>query len=859
MQLFFVNRLTAAGFVAALAALIATGVVSLQIPAKQSESKRWVDHTHEVIQELEGISSNVKDAETGQRGYLITGDERYLEPYEAAIAQIDAQLQQLKTLTVDNPTQQRWYELLERQIDARLGLIEKTIALRQTKGFQPAVQVVLSGEGKRRMDSIRQVIAQMKQEENRLLARRTQDYAANAQTTKQILLLLLGGNLALVCLVFYLVNRDLGKRQQVERELRESEQRLMNAILEAPFPAMIHAEDGEVIQINQSWQELTGYQHAEIPTIADWTQKAYGERKEFVKADREKLYGLNSRLAEGEYVVTTNTGEARTWDFSSAPLGKLPDGRRTVLSMAVDVTARSQTEAALRDSEIKFKRIVESNMVGIVFWNTSGGITEANNAFLRIVGYTQEDIQLGNVRWQDMTPPEYQHLDRKALAEVAANGVCTPFEKEYIRKDGSRISVMLGAAILDGCQDRGVGFVLDITETKQLEARLRQQAEELTAANRMKDEFLAVVSHEIRNPLNSILGWAELLLNRKLDEKTVVRATETIHRSAKMQAQMIEDLLDISRIARGKIQLNVDPVDLVSLISAAVDRARPAAQKKQIEILELNSLESLTVCGDSNRLQQVFGNLISNAIKFTPQGGQIAIELESRDSSVCIRVSDTGCGISAEFLPYIFDRFRQGGDKHARSHGGLGLGLAIVRQLVELHGGTIQAESLGTGQGATFTVNLPLIAANESAKIGDETEREAPSLQGLHVLAVDDQVDTLELLKAILEDYGARVTTVASSAEALDAIARSRFDILLSDISMPQEDGYTLIRKVRTLEAEQGSQQIPAAAITANAREEDRTQALSAGFQLHLPKPINPEELVAVVARLSGRSLQSNT
>ncbi|MEH2280199.1 MAG: AAA family ATPase [Nostoc sp.] len=375
------------------------------------------------------------------------------------------------------------------------------------------------------------------------------------------------------------------------------------------------------------------------------------------------------------------------------------------------------------------------------------------------------------------------------------------------------------------------------------------------AANRIKDEFLAVLSHELRTPLNPILGWAKLMQSRKLDQATTARALETIERNAKLQTQLIEDLLDVSRILQGKLNLNFDRINLGSVIEAAIETVRLAAEAKSIQIQTILESGVGEVLGDANRLQQVIWNIFSNAIKFTPIGGQVKIKLEQVASQVQIRVTDTGKGIAPEFLPYVFDYFRQADGATTRRFGGLGLGLAIVRHLVELHGGTVQAESLGEGKGATFTVRLPYLQ-DESKKIKDAKDNsslvaaQSSPLSGLEILVVDDDADMREFLPFMLEQYGATVTVAASAIEALTALSQSQPNLMISDIGMPEMDGYMLMRQVRSLEPEQGGT-IPAIALTAYAGEMDHQQAIAAGFQQHISKPVDPEKLVKAIVSLS--------
>jgi signal transduction histidine kinase/DNA-binding response OmpR family regulator len=411
----------------------------------------------------------------------------------------------------------------------------------------------------------------------------------------------------------------------------------------------------------------------------------------------------------------------------------------------------------------------------------------------------------------------------------------------------------------------------EVTERKQAEEErskllVREQAAraEAEAANRTKDEFLATLSHELRTPLTAVLGWAHLLRSGKLTDETAANALETIERNARAQSQLIDDLLDVSRIITGKLSLDTRAIELGPIVEAAINSVRPAAQAKNIQLhADLNQATGL-VAGDASRLQQVVWNLFSNSIKFTPQNGRVNVRLKRSNSHAEITVSDTGQGISPEFLPHVFDRFRQADGTTTRTHGGLGLGLAIVRHLVELHGGTVHADSAGAGQGATFTVNLPLINTDvdyseaeraHSTPVDGETTASYSLLDGLRVLVVDDEVDTRDLIAAVLVRVGAEVQTASTAHEALQALERWVPDVLVSDIGMPDEDGYTLIKKVRELDAKQPGW-IPALALTAYASVEDRMRALSAGFQMHMTKPLDPAELVAVVASLCGRSVK---
>jgi PAS domain S-box-containing protein len=435
-----------------------------------------------------------------------------------------------------------------------------------------------------------------------------------------------------------------------------------------------------------------------------------------------------------------------------------------------------------------------------------------------------------------------------------------------VRRDGAERPIDdSGAPVRDGF-GTAVGVVVvfrDVTEHRQAEEErtyllgaeraARSRAE---ALNRSRDEFLATLSHELRTPLTAILGWARLLQTGGLDSATTRRAIETIERNARLQAQLIDDLLDVSRVVSGQVRLDVRPVDLVSVAQAVLEAFGPAADAKRIRVQAALDPGAGSVRGDAARLQQVVWNLVSNAIKFTPEGGEIEVVLSSQPERVTLQVRDTGIGISPEFLPHVFDRFSQEEGGTTRRRGGLGLGLAIVRHLVELHGGTVHAQSPGDGQGATFTVVLPghpAPGAMEPVRPDDEAALSPAALSGRRVLLVEDETDTRDLLATALARYGAAVTATASAAEALRLLDDRPPDVLVTDIAMPGMDGYELIRRVRA--AGSPGRDLPAVALTAYARPEDRERALAAGFQAHLPKPVDPAGLARAVAALAARRM----
>ncbi|MBW4646629.1 MAG: response regulator [Goleter apudmare HA4340-LM2] len=550
----------------------------------------------------------------------------------------------------------------------------------------------------------------------------------------------------------------------------------------------------------------------------------------------------------------------------------------------------------LRKSEARFRSLSACSPVGIFLTDIAGQCTYTNPRYQSIFGISAEK-SLGE-GWLRALNQADQKQVLKDLINSSRDG--TEHTQEFQIFTGKGVERWINIRSSPMLSDTGeiigyVGTVEDISDRKKAEeARaqyIHEQAslKEAEATNRMKDEFLATLSHELRTPLNSILGWSKLLRNRKLDEKAIARALETIERNAHLQEQLIEDILDVSRIIRGKLFLNSCPVNLVTIIETAVDTVRLQAEAKNIRFefvvtptLEHNSISPsspFTVIGDPDRLQQVVWNLLSNAIKFTPQDGRVEIRLstvmgEAKPQPAAqyaqIQVSDTGVGIKPDFLSHVFERFRQADGSTTRSQTGLGLGLAIVRHLVELHGGSVHADSPGEGLGATFTVKLPLAEVEknlsvEAASVNIETAEtididvnsslclnQAP-LDNVQVIVVDDDTDTRDFITIALQGSGAMVRAVASASEALAEIKQYLPDVLISDIGMPEEDGYTMMRKVRLLPPEQGGE-IPAIALTAYAREEDTQAALAAGFNLYAAKPVELTALINMVAKLARRN-----
>lgn len=700
------------------------------------------------------------------------------------------------------------------------------------------------------------------------------------------------------------VKRDVTERKRGEEALRRSEAELTDFFENAAIGLHWVGDDGTVLRVNQAELDLLGYSREEYVGhhIADF------------HVDQAAIEDILSRLQAGE-VLNDYSARLRCKDGSIKHVrinsSVFREQGRFVHTRCFtrDITNRRQTRRRLAlqyevtrilSESVDFiesaRRILQVTCKGLE-WDAGGLWAIDHNAqVLRCIDF------------YSASPTAVSEFEKCSRGMVFKKGEGLPgriWEKgasvriDYIAEDPNfpraavarqeGINSAFGFPILLGDEVLGV---LDFfsKEIRQLDDELlqlaasiggqigqftkRRRAEDERAellgreraaradaekANRLKDEFLATLSHELRTPLNAVIGWSRMLSSGRLDEDSATHAIEVIERNAWSQKQIIEDILDVSRVITGKLQLNLGPVDLVAVVDAALDAVRPAFEAKAINIETIIDAGLRIVPGDADRLQQVVWNLLSNAAKFTPSEGKVEVRLSYDNAHVQIQVSDSGPGIDPAFLPHVFERFRQADGTTTRTHGGLGLGLAIVRHLVELHGGIIAAENRTDGPGAIFTLKLrapsdelrPEALASAISAFKD-SESEPPSLENLHILVVDDERDTLDLVTMDLTQHGASVTGVTTAAEALRALEHSQFDLLISDIAMPETDGYALIRQVRRRESGR-EKQLPAVALTAYARVQDRMRAIMAGYNTHVSKPVEANELVTVVASLAGR------
>jgi PAS domain S-box-containing protein len=657
-----------------------------------------------------------------------------------------------------------------------------------------------------------------------------------------------------------LLRLEVTEKQKAKAAL-ETEQEFLKALLNNVQAGIVSCDaDGILTLFNRAAQAFHGLPEQPLPPEqwADYYDLYMPDGStRMSKEDIPLFRALQEQTVDKiEMMIVPRHGTARTLLASGQAIADTQGNKQGAVVVMHDITERKQAEAELLISDAALQQMPDA----ILLTDLEGKIQRWLGNAEQIFGYTAAEA-IGNpisFLYHATTQPM---MTAEIIQSIEDSGEFCG-EVSCQRKDGSEVPIETTAKMVYDKAGNPLFFISinkDITERKQAEAERAQLIREQTArsqaeaANRIKDEFLAVLSHELRTPLNPILGWAKLLRRGRLDEAKTAQALATIERNAKLQSELIEDLLDVSRILQGKLSLNAYPINLADTIRAAMETVRLAAEAKMIQVEVILDPEVRLVSGDSNRLQQVIWNLLSNAVKFSLQGGKVTLRLEQLEEQAQITISDTGRGIHPDFLPHVFDYFRQADGATTRKFGGLGLGLAIVHHLVELHGGTVTVESPGEGLGATFRVQLPLMPTSSKIPSRDRSPEQLCDLSNISILVVDDETDTRDFVAFLLEQSGAKVTAVACASDALIALTEFKPDLLLSDIGMPEIDGYMLMQQIRKLPSHQGGQ-IPAIALTAFAGEINHQQALSAGFQQHISKPVEPDNLIKVIATLLSSS-----
>ena len=653
-------------------------------------------------------------------------------------------------------------------------------------------------------------------------------------------------------------------KEALEQRMKERSQALVivRATLESTTDAILVTDaEGKVTDFNNNYLDMWKISREEMRAgtagdLLEHMSRNFADSQRFsarvaeiystAEASSDLLELKDERLLErySKVLSVENHNMGRVWTFR-------------------DVTQRHLSEISSR----QLAAIVASSEDAIIGKDLRSIVTSWNSGAEHIFGYTADEMIGTSI--MRLIPADRQTEEVEILSRIRSGERFDHFETIRLAKGGRKLNVSITVSPIKDSAGHVVGaskIARDITERKKVEAALkeaneseRQARSEAERANRLKDEFLAMLSHELRTPLNAVLGWAKLLQIGKPEVEELKQGLQTIERNAQVQAQIIEDLLEMSRITSGKVRLDVRRIDLRSILHRSFETISPTAQAKGIQLKLVTDPRAEPISGDPDRLQQVFWNLLDNAIKFTPPGGEVLVLLKRVDSHIEVSVIDTGDGIAPEFLPHVFDRFKQADASTTRRHGGLGLGLAIVKQLVQLHGGDVRVSSEGVGKGTTFAVCLPFAAVDSESEEKTHSVLPQASLADVHVLVVDDEPDARELVKRMLEMAGAQVSIAGSASEAIKHLLTSRPDVLVCDIGMPGEDGYSLIRQLRLLEEDQQNP-LPAVALTAYARSEDRTKSIRSGFQDHLAKPVEPAELLAVVSSLAraGRKVTNS-
>jgi PAS domain S-box-containing protein len=653
--------------------------------------------------------------------------------------------------------------------------------------------------------------------------------------------------------------RDITERAHAAHALGASEARYRRLFETAQDAILILDQaSGKIMDANPFVIDLLGYSLDELLGKELWEIGLFSDTQES-KAAMERLQE-NGYIRYEDIPLQTKGGKRVEVEFVSNSY--LVDDLEVIQCNIRDITDRKWAEEAARISAERFRFLAESMPIITFTATPDGRMDYCNRQLTEFTGLTCEELCASGRG--PFTHPDETEENERLWRHSIVSGEPFQFESRFRRADGIyRWHLTRAAAMRDaGGIVIWVGSSTDIDDRKSVEETLVRQYHESEALSRAKDEFLATSSHELRTPLTSILGWSELLVTGGLDEETEREALDSIRQSAKAQSRLIDDMLDVSRLLTGKLELNSEPVDVAAALLLAIRAITPAAEKKNLTVEKSFARGISRVDGDPTRLQQIFWNILSNAVKFTPAGGRIRVRLSSVDSRIDVEVSDTGRGISREFLPRVFDSLSQEGGSSTREHGGLGLGLSIVKQLAQMHGGTVRAESAGEGTGATFTVSLParhFSATIEEPRlhIRDLNQEPAPleavSIAGMRVLVVDDELDMRKLIATVLQGAGATVVMASSAAEAFHQLTAQSFDALVSDLAMPAEDGHSLTRRIRARDDDKS--RIPAVAVTAYGGPLQRQLALSAGFDDYVKKPFAPQDLVRAVAGVARRGV----
>jgi PAS domain S-box-containing protein len=981
------------------AALIGNTVLTYRNTEKLVAGESASLKSREVLNAIDDLLSTVKDAETGQRGYLLTQRADYLNPYRSAPQRAAENLARLRQLVADNPEQMVQVTRLQPLVATKLDELRRTIELLDSGNRDASLALIKTNKGMWTMRSIREVVDRMTAAESTLQSARDATATNLYKASQYALILGMLVGLALVVLAVVLLRRDQRERARAAREIFLQREWFSTTLRSIGDAVIVTDPHGKIVLVNPVAETLTGWspqaaigkplldvfdiinettrERAEDPVrralaegrivgLANHTVLRARDGREYVIEDsaaptydsngaiqgavlvfhdstarRESEIALSHASAEvarrantalaaerilntilenapigismtgpgPDFPIVAISHQMREWigaaentpshsayrkllpDGSTPPAAMLPlsramhegitvsdeqwiverPGRQpltVIVNVApvrdadgvivgavhswVDLTERQRLDRALRITESRLRVLVESNVIGLILsFDRAGKVAHANGAFLEMLGFDAGDIASGAINLSAQTPSDFVAMDELAFAEIAERGYCVPYEKELLHHvDGRRVSVVIGYAKVSGAEDEYVGFALDVSARKKLESQLREQAEILLVADRRKDEFLAMLAHELRNPLAPLRNAVHLLDTRGDATPAMLAGTLPImRRQIEHLVRLVDDLLDAARISQGKITLEHGIVELQSILYAAIETIQPLIQVRGHRLeLDLAS-QPLHVDGDSTRLTQMFANILHNAAKYTPDGGEIRVTLLEQGGEAVVRVRDNGQGIAPDLLPRIFETFTQADQSLARSAGGLGIGLALVRRLSELHGGTVRASSDGPDLGSEFELRLPLVESGNAVAQDIGASRSRAQSISHRILVVDDNADLAISTAALLEMWGHAAQVVYNGKDALDAAHTFRPRVILLDIGLPEMDGFQVAQQIRKEPALQGVHLI---AMTGYGQDRDRQRAQQAGFNAHLIKPVQPDALRVLLESVQG-------
>lgn len=850
MEKTYEQWLLAAGAALAVVLLVVNVQLTFSNTRQLHAHNGWVVHTYEVINGLTNVLSTMKDAETGQRGYLLTGDPLYLEPYDVAVRSIKSQIARLEDLASDNPRHQARFPLVRERVERKLALLARNIEIRRRQGLEAARRVMADHEGRVEMDALRAAVGVMVKEEQDLLEARSEQ--AQRSYWWAMITGLASGALALVGVASFviLLQRYLNARARASAALFRQRELLRITLASIGDGIITTDTEGRVTYLNAVSEALTGWSNADaagqpLESIFNIVNESTRQKVEnpAMRALRE---GIIVGLANHTVLISRN-GTERPIDDSASPIRDEDNAIVGCVLVFRDVTDRREAEDRLRKSEERFDLAVKGSNEGVWDWDIQTGAVYFSDRSLEMLGYAPGEVGSARETWKQGIHPEdwprvraslKRHLQDRFPYDVEFRKLDRHGEYRWFRSRGEAVRTAWGEPV------RMAGSVSDITDRKVLEEQVRQRVEELAENDRRKDEFLATLAHELRNPLAPLSNAMAILKSAGDDPETFRRTREMMERQMGQMVRLIDDLLDVSRISRGKIELRKERLDIATVIHQALEICRPLSDKAAHRLdLDLPPVAAF-VDADPVRLAQVFCNLLSNAFKFTPPGGHILLSAVAVGKELVVSIRDNGMGIPVDRLSDIFEIFTQLDRSLERPQSGLGIGLTLVRRLVGLHGGEVVALSEGPGKGSEFIVRLPL-AQDQSPPPGPAGSVGQARASGRRILVVDDNQDSANSMSMLLRLSGNEVETAHDGLQAIEIAGRFRPEMVLLDIGMPRLNGYDAARRIR---AEPWGKPIFLVALTGWGQDDDRRKSREAGFDEHLVKPVDYDKLMALLA-----------